>query len=120
MLHPLSLLACRSQDCFSDFRLAPGGAATWLYVLHGTRVALLLPPTLANRRLYLAWAAATRAQQPRGNVLVDCLLADHAEGAVKVEVRRAAATCTCRLLAAARLRLRILAFWLSAALSPCA
>jgi hypothetical protein len=31
------------QDCYTDFRLAPGGAASWLYVLHGSKVLLPFP-----------------------------------------------------------------------------
>jgi hypothetical protein len=47
----LLLLApcCDGQDCFTDFRMAPSGAATWLYVLHGVKVLALLPPTAHNR-----------------------------------------------------------------------
>lgn len=37
------------QGGFNDFKAAPGGAATWLYVLSGRQVVVLLPPTAANR-----------------------------------------------------------------------
>lgn len=74
------------QDCFTDFRMAPGGAATWLYVLQGIKVVVLMPPTLHNRRLFLTWATATRANQPRENVVVECFLPDFAEGAIRVQV----------------------------------
>jgi hypothetical protein len=52
--HPLFLLLlCRCavhlQGGFNDFKAAPGGAATWLYLLSGRQVVVLLPPTAANR-----------------------------------------------------------------------
>jgi hypothetical protein len=75
------------QDCYTDFRLAPGGAASWLYVLHGSKVLLLLPPSQRNRRLFLTWSAVTRAAQGKENLVAECFLADYAEGAVRVEVR---------------------------------
>jgi hypothetical protein len=78
---------CCVQDCYTDFRLAPGGAASWLYVLHGSKVLLLLPPTQRNRRLFLTWSAVTRAAQGKENLVAECFLADYAEGAVRVEVR---------------------------------
>jgi hypothetical protein len=37
------------QGGFADFKTAPGGAATWLYVLSGRQVLVLLPPTAKNR-----------------------------------------------------------------------
>jgi hypothetical protein len=67
--------------------MAPGGAASWLYVLHGSKVLLLLPPTQRNRRLFLTWSAVTRATQAKENLVAECFLADYAEGAVKIEVR---------------------------------
>ncbi|WIA23646.1 hypothetical protein OEZ85_000351 [Tetradesmus obliquus] len=75
------------KDCYTDFRTAPGGAASWLYVLHGSKVLLLLPPTQRNRRLFLTWRGVTRAAQGQENLLAECFLADYAEGAVKVEVK---------------------------------
>eukprot|EP00883_Tetradesmus_obliquus_P014467 jgi/Sobl393_1/7528/SZX78141.1 len=75
------------KDCYTDFRTAPGGAASWLYVLHGSKVLLLLPPTQRNRRLFLTWRSVTRTAQGQENLLAECFLADYAEGAVKVEVK---------------------------------
>eukprot|EP00775_Hariotina_reticulata_P008402 gene8402-8586_t len=86
-VHPPPAIQNVDLDCFTDFRLAPSGAATWLYVLHGVKVLALLPPTAHNRRLFLTWAAATRANQPKENVVVDMFLAKYAENAVKVEVK---------------------------------
>lgn len=40
---------CSLQGGFSDFKAAPGGAATWLYVLSGRQMLVLLPPTAKNR-----------------------------------------------------------------------
>jgi hypothetical protein len=51
----------------------PTGMSWWLWLL-------------LCRRLFLTWAAATRANQPKENVVVDMLLAEYAENAVKVEV----------------------------------
>lgn len=55
-------------------------------MLLGSKVVVLFPPTPKNRRLFLTWGAATRANQAKENMVVDCCLADYAEGVVKVEV----------------------------------
>lgn len=67
---------CSSTNCLQD--VSPScrwwltGVMSWLWLL--------------CRRLFLTWAAATRANHPKENVVVDMFLAEYAENAVKVEV----------------------------------
>jgi hypothetical protein len=61
--HPMLVLpACCTclQGGFADFKAAPGGAATWVYVLSGRQVVVLLPPTDKNRCVQSVCGADTK------------------------------------------------------------
>ncbi|CAL8463614.1 g3148 [Coccomyxa elongata] len=63
---------------FCNFRMGPGGSATWLHVISGAKVFALLPPNQHNLGAYVSWASSARQ--------AGVFLPEHAEHCLKVEV----------------------------------
>ena len=58
--------------CVTDWHLDFGGSSVWYYILAGSKVFALAPPTKPNMRAYVTWASSSRQmRQFLGDALQD-------------------------------------------------
>nr|XP_061792053.1 lysine-specific demethylase 2A-like [Nerophis lumbriciformis] len=68
------------KGCYTDFHVDFGGTSVWYYVLKGSKVFWLIPPTTQNLELYENWVLSGKQG--------DVFLGDQASDCQRIEVRQ--------------------------------